>query len=125
MCSSDLEVVDEGPRGRKEYALTDAGLAELRRWLTETKPAKIRRNESLMRVFFLGVLTRDQGLTYLTDMATEAAQNGDRLKALDESIAWDGSGLAIYGRLALEWGRRYAAMQREWAEWAAGQVAAE
>jgi PadR family transcriptional regulator AphA len=119
-----IEVASEGPRGRKEYALTDAGLAELRRWLTETRPGKARRNESMMRVFFLGVLTREQALAYLTDMVDEAAQDSDKLKALDESIPWDHSGLAIYGRLVLEWGQRYAAMQREWAEWAVGQVAA-
>ena len=120
-----IDVVDEGPRGRKEYALTDAGLAELRRWLTETNPAKTRRNEAMMRVFFLGVLTRDQALAYLAGMAAEAARDSDKLKALHESIPWDGSGLAIYGRLVLEWGRRYAGMQSEWAEWAAGQVAAQ
>jgi PadR family transcriptional regulator, regulatory protein AphA len=119
-----IEVAAEGPRGRKEYALTDTGLAELRRWLTDTKPGKTRRNEAMMRVFFLNVLTREQALAYLTDMAGEAAQDSDRLKALDESIPWDRSGLAIYGQLVLEWGQRYAAMQREWAEWAASQVAA-
>jgi hypothetical protein len=43
----------------------------------------------------------------------------------EESIAWDDCGLAIYGRLALEWGRRYTAMEREWAEWAAGEIAAQ
>ena len=119
-----IQAAAEGPRGRKEYAITDAGLAELRRWLTETKPPKTRRNEAMMRVFFLGVLTRDEGLAYLTSMAAQASREGDNLKALDESIPWDDSGLAIYGRLALEWGHRYAAMQREWAEWAAGQVTA-
>ncbi len=119
-----IEVAAEGPRGRKDYALTDAGLAELRRWLTETKPGKNRRNEAMTRVFFLDVLTKDQALAYLTGMAAQSARDADQLKALDESIPWDDSGLAIYGHLALEWGHRLAAMQREWAEWAAEQIAA-
>jgi PadR family transcriptional regulator, regulatory protein AphA len=118
-----IKVASEGPRGRKEYAITDAGLSELRRWLTETTPRPTRRNEMLMRVFFLGVLTRDQALAYLTGLGALAARNGEHLKALNESISWDQSGLAIYGRLALEWGQRYAAMQQEWAEWAVGQIA--
>lgn len=118
-----IEVAAEGPRGRKDYALTDAGLAELRRWLTETKPRKARRNEAMMRVFFLDVLTKDQALAYLTGMAAQSARDGEQLKALEASIPWDDSGLAIYGHLALEWGIRNAAMQREWAQWAADQIA--
>jgi PadR family transcriptional regulator, regulatory protein AphA len=118
-----IEVAAEGPRGRKDYALTEAGLTELRRWLTETKPKKTRRNEAMMRVFFLDVLTKDQAVAYLTGMATQAAQNGEQLKALEESIGWDDSGLAVYGHLALEWGLRNAAMQREWAQWAADKIA--
>jgi PadR family transcriptional regulator, regulatory protein AphA len=117
-----IEVAAEGPRGRKDYALTDAGLAELRRWLTESKPRNARRNEAMMRVFFLDVLTKDQAVAYLTGMAAQSARDGEQLKALDQSIPWDDSGLAIYGRLALEWGHRLAAMQREWAEWAADQI---
>jgi PadR family transcriptional regulator, regulatory protein AphA len=119
-----IKVAAEGPRGRKEYAITDAGLAELRRWLTQTKPNPVRRNEPLARVFFLGVLTKDQAAAYLTGMAAQAATGSDKHKAAEESIAWDDSGLAIYGRLALEWGHRYAAMEREWAQWAADQIAA-
>ena len=120
-----IKVAAEGPRGRKEYAITNAGLAELRRWLTETKPKMIGRNEPLARVFFLGVLTRDQAVAYLAGMAAQAARGSDKHKAAEESIAWDDSGLAVYGRLALEWGQRYAAMEREWAEWAAAQIAAQ
>jgi PadR family transcriptional regulator AphA len=119
-----IKVAAEGPRGRKEYAITDAGLAELRHWLTETKPRKGRHNEPLMRVFFLGVLTKEQALAYLTEMGAQAARGADQLKALEESIAWDDSGLSVYGHLALEWGLRNAAMEREWAQWAADQIAA-
>ena len=78
----------------------------------------------MTRVFFLDVLTKDQALAYLTGMAAQSARDADKLKALDESIPWDDSGLSIYGHLALEWGHRLAAMQREWAEWAADEIAA-
>src|SRR5437588_12869448 len=46
-------VYAEGPRGRKEYRITDAGRAELRRWLTEVEPDPPRRNDALLRVFLL------------------------------------------------------------------------
>src|SRR3569623_3530834 len=32
--SGRIEVTDIGPRGRKEYRITDAGRAELRRWVS-------------------------------------------------------------------------------------------
>src|SRR5580698_1967406 len=46
-----LSVTAQGARGRKEYALTDAGLAELRHWLLETEPDLHPRSEGLLRVF--------------------------------------------------------------------------
>lgn len=51
-----IEVSDEGPRGRKEYTLTDTGLDDLRTWLTTTEPKQAVRNEALLRIFFLGVI---------------------------------------------------------------------
>src|SRR5689334_24255740 len=32
-----IEVSDIGPRGRKEYRITDAGRMELHRWITDTE----------------------------------------------------------------------------------------
>jgi PadR family transcriptional regulator, regulatory protein AphA len=46
-----VEVVAEGARNSKTYALTDAGRAELRRWLVEVEPSRQQRNESAVRMF--------------------------------------------------------------------------
>jgi DNA-binding PadR family transcriptional regulator len=46
-----VEVVAEGARRSKTYALTDAGRAELRRWLVEVEPSRQQRNESAVRMF--------------------------------------------------------------------------
>src|SRR5438552_15700987 len=48
-----IEVSSEGPRGRKDYSITDAGRAELRHWINDVEPDRIRRNEAMLRVFFL------------------------------------------------------------------------
>jgi DNA-binding PadR family transcriptional regulator len=117
-----ITVSAEGPRGRKEYTLTDEGLAELRRWLTETEPQRFARSDVLLRVFFLGVLTQEQARAYLEREAEHAAKAHADLKALDESVDWDESDLSVYGRIALEYGLRFSAMRKEWAEWATGQV---
>lgn len=118
-----VEVTAQGPRGRKDYALTEAGLAEVRRWLTQTRPDQPRRSDVLLRVFFLGLLTPQQRREFLQQQAGQAAAQHGELLALRESMDWDEPGsLTANGRLALEYGLRLTAMQEEWAHWAAGQV---
>ncbi|MFD9219709.1 PadR family transcriptional regulator [Streptomyces sp. NPDC060064] len=118
-----IMVTAEGPRGRKEYALTDEGLAELRHWLTETKPQRNTRSDILLRVFFLGVLTPEQARGYLTELIELSDQGYQSLHRLEKSVDWDDDNLSVYGRIALEYGLRFNAMRRDWAEWAAGQIA--
>ncbi|WP_329288847.1 PadR family transcriptional regulator [Streptomyces sp. NBC_01455] len=117
-----IAVAAEGPRGRKEYALTAEGLAELRHWLTETKPQRTTRSDTLLRVFFLGVLTPDQARGYLTELIERADEGHQGLRQLEESIDWTDDNLSVYGRIALEYGLRLHTMHREWAEWASGQI---
>jgi PadR family transcriptional regulator AphA len=119
-----LTVSAEGPRGRKEYAITEDGLAELRHWLTETEPERIRRSETLLRVFFLGVLTPVEAAVYLGLETARAAAGHAALEELEASVTWGDDPLAVYGRLALEYGLRLTAMQEEWARWAVEQVEA-
>ncbi|MEU6593780.1 PadR family transcriptional regulator [Streptomyces sp. NPDC046881] len=117
-----IAVVAEGPRGRKEYALTDDGLAELRHWLTGTTPQRSTRSDILLRVFFLGVLRPEQARAYLTELTEMSEESYEQLRRLSDSIDWDDGNLSVYGRIALEYGMRFNAMRREWAEWAAQQI---
>jgi PadR family transcriptional regulator, regulatory protein AphA len=52
-------------------------------------------------------------------MSEQAAQS---LRRLSDSVDWDDGDLSVYGRIALEYGLRFNAMRREWAEWAAEQI---
>ncbi|MGW7817184.1 PadR family transcriptional regulator [Streptomyces puniciscabiei] len=117
-----ITVAAEGPRGRKEYEITDAGLAELRHWLTEVAPQPVMRSDILLRVFFLGVLSPEQARDYLSLLAGMSQEGHDRLRRLADSVDWDEGNLSVYGRIALEYGLRFNAMRREWAEWAAEQI---
>ncbi|MEU8028730.1 PadR family transcriptional regulator [Streptomyces sp. NPDC049099] len=117
-----ITVAAEGPRGRKEYAITDEGMAELRHWLTEVAPQRNTRSDILLRVFFLGVLRPEQARAYLTDLIEMSREGHERLRQLVDSVDWDDDNLSVYGRIALEYGLRFNAMRREWAEWAAGQI---
>lgn len=117
-----VEVVSEGARGRKEYALTDAGMAELRHWLTEVEPTAVRRSDMLLRVFFLNVLEPGQAEDFLNRRSAQAAEYHQELLGIKERIADDSGPLTEYGRMTLEWGLRYTDMQREWADWALGEL---
>ena len=118
-----ITVAAEGPRGRKEYALTDDGLAELRRWMLDPRPEPARRSEGLLRVFFLDVIPPGQGLEYLTRQAEGAAQRRAGLQALCDSLDWTlKDTVTTNGRLVLEYGLRLTAMYEDWARWAAEQV---
>ncbi|MFE7166137.1 PadR family transcriptional regulator [Streptomyces sp. NPDC057616] len=117
-----ITVAAEGPRGRKEYAITDEGMAELRHWLTETRPQRTIRSDVLLRVFFLGVLTPGQARGYLTELEEMSAAEGESLRQLSETVDWGDDQLSVHGRIALEYGLRFNAMRREWAHWAAAQI---
>ncbi len=116
------EVAAEGPRGRKEYAITDAGLDELRRWIIEVEPSGPPRSDGLLRVFFLGVLTPLEARTYLLSRAESASRTHSALEQLDKNLPWDDDMISVYGRLALDYGLRQSAMQADWARWAAEEI---
>jgi PadR family transcriptional regulator AphA len=117
-----IRVHAEGPRGRKEYEIIDAGRAELRHWLVDVEPNRVTRNEALLRVYFLGAVAPERAREYLESLGDTARRREGRLEDLDASIDWGDDDASVYGRMVLEWGKRFSVMQREWAEWAAGQV---
>lgn len=116
-----ITVVEEGPRGRKVYEITDEGRAELRHWIVEVRP-RTRRDDLLLRVFFLNAVEPDEARKFLARGVEVAGERGEALRKLEEQINWGDDALSVYGRLALEWGLRFTAMHREWAEWALGQL---
>jgi PadR family transcriptional regulator, regulatory protein AphA len=117
-----IDVVAEGARGRKDYSLTPAGLAELRDWVAHPAPPAPRRSELLLRVFFLGVVDAERAERVLADRVARAAAQHEQLRSLESSLDWGEGMLSVNGRLALEYGMRLSAMEEEWARWALDQV---
>ncbi|WP_197375230.1 PadR family transcriptional regulator [Mycolicibacterium baixiangningiae] len=110
-----IEVTDVGPRGRKEYRVTPAGRAELRRWITDPGDDPPLRRPDLLRVFLLGELSPAAARRYAAEFAEHAEAELARLEALRDSLQWNDDDAAFYGRAALEYGLRLAAMEAEWA----------
>lgn len=117
-----IEVSAEGPRGRKEYAITGAGRTELHRWMVETDPKPNRRDEVMLRVFFLDQIAPDEALAYLDRMIEGLSARLDDLARLEEIVPWEEEGgLTGNGRLTMEYGKRFMAMRRDWFVWAREQ----
>lgn len=118
-----IRVTATGARGRKEYELTEAGAAELRHWLVEVEPKRQRRNDMLLRVFFLGVVSPGEARAYLEREREVTARHAEELRGIEKAMDWDADNpLLTYGRIALEWGLRYTRMQQEWADWAMERI---
>ena len=112
-----IQVTDIGPRGRKEYRITAAGRAELVRWINDTADDPPMRRPDLVRVFLLGELAPKDARRYAAKFAKHAASELKRLEQLRDSLEWNESDTDFYGRAALEFGLRDAAMEEQWANW--------
>ncbi|MDQ3889136.1 MAG: PadR family transcriptional regulator [Actinomycetota bacterium] len=110
---------ESGPRNRKTYEITEAGLAEVRHWLRETEPERANRHEAMMRVFFLWLIEPEEAERYLR---AEADYHRRQLAEFEQILA-SGSFVTPSTPLALEWGLRYEAAIATWAESAAAEVA--
>ncbi|WP_141581768.1 PadR family transcriptional regulator [Actinomadura sp. WMMA1423] len=117
-----IEVADEGPRGRKAYRITDSGRAELRHWLVDVPPKGNRKDETLLRVFFLGLVEPEEVQRFMRGQVAGLGRYLDELGTLEKGIDWGEDDLSVYGRLVIEYGKRYAAMRRDWFEWAAHEI---
>ncbi|MCP2260724.1 transcriptional regulator, PadR family [Streptoalloteichus tenebrarius] len=119
-----ISVVEEGARGRRTYAITEAGREEVRRWLLTPNKDAVVRNETVLRMFLLSTLDHAEIRKLLHEWIAEADAELERVcGALDrieelrreQKDRW-------FGLFAAEYGRRSFQAQREWAEWALRQL---
>ena len=112
-----IEVGDIGPRGRKEYRVTEAGRADLLRWLADASDDPPYRNAGLLRVFLLTEMPSDQARDYVESFARHADAELTRYQTMRDTIRWRDSDADLYARAALEFGIRREAMEADWARW--------
>jgi DNA-binding PadR family transcriptional regulator len=110
-----------GPRGSKTYELLPAGLAEVRRWLLETRPDRRVRSDPLLRVFLLWLLEAEEREAFLRRELEHNLAYLDELERLGEGEP--ANGLEQTFRFALEHGLRATRARIGWLEWALEQPA--
>lgn len=116
-----IEVAEEGARGRRTYAITDAGHAELRSWLVDQPAHTPVRNVLVLKMFLLSTLTPADAKAFLTRLAATAERELAALRAqvaeLDSAESAQG-----FGRFAAEYGLREYELMRDWAAWAMDRI---
>ena len=107
-----IEQTETGARNSKTYAVTDAGLADMRRWLLETTPDRRVRSDAALRSFFLWLLEPAEAEQQLGEERSywqgvleefrriEDEPTGDNKKARSLRIALEGGIRTVEARLA-------------------------
>jgi DNA-binding PadR family transcriptional regulator len=114
----------DGPRGRKVYQTTPAGLDALRSWLRETPPDYTVRFGALLRVFCLWALPTDEALAQLTRDRAEYARHVGEVQAAIAQVDWAESPTHRASRLAIQFGVSFYSALIDWIDWASEQIAA-
>ncbi|MEV4753830.1 helix-turn-helix transcriptional regulator [Micromonospora sp. NPDC049559] len=118
-----IEVESEGPRRRKAYRVTGAGLAEVRRWLTSVEVDHTLRLEPLLRSVFFWLMTPEELATHLDREAAyfhALAAKYRELAAAKDRGEFGQSPQTRSLRVAAEAGVRLNQALGEWADWAKG-----
>ena len=117
-----VTVTSTGARNRKEYGITPVGRRELAHWITEVEPERNRRNDVLLRVFFLWTVDRAEAKAFLEREAEVYRTYRGVLEQVEAGTDWDESDFDRYARLSLESGLRTLQTNEEWALWAVDQI---
>jgi len=109
------------PRGRKAYRITDAGLAEVRRWLAEDEVDHTVRMDTLLRSFFFWLMEPgdlDKHLDRELRHFEQTAQAMRAYAAAKDRGEWGTSPQTRAMRIAVEAAARVNEALAEWARWA-------
>ncbi len=115
-----ITVIAQGARGRRTYAITPAGRADLRQWMLNPPDVIVVRNELVLRLFLLSTLDPAEARRLLAWMADANTKQLQQLRASVAAFdaAADPAAALPMGRLVAEFGLRSFQLLTEWAEWA-------
>lgn len=120
-----IEIDSEGPRRRKTYRVTPAGLKEVRRWLTSVEVDHTLRLEAVLRSVFFWLITPEELAAHLEKEAAFYAGLAQKYR----DIA-DAKDRGDYGdspqtqsiRIAAEAGVRLHQALADWVTWTTDHV---
>ena len=116
-----VEAEVAGPRGRKAYHITEQGLAEVRRWLTQTEVDHTMRLQPILRSVFFWLMSREElqrHLEHESEYYRTAAEQYAALAAAKDRGEFGDTSQTRALRIAAEAAIRLHTALAEWAEWA-------
>lgn len=116
-----IEVDSRGPRGRKAYRITPAGLAEVRGWLSDTPVDHSLRLESVLRSVLFWLMEPGDLEAHLERERRHFAEQSALYQALADAKARGDYGHSPQTqalRVAAEAGARMYQALADWAAWA-------
>ncbi len=116
-----IEQTGTGARNSKTYAVTQAGLDEVRRWLRETEPDRRVRSDAALRTFFLWLLEPDEALEQLASERVYWRDRLDELERIKAGPRGPGRKEQAFG-IALEGGIRAIGARLDWLDWASTEL---
>ena len=116
-----VEVESEGPRRRKAYRITDAGVAEVKRWLTEVDVDHTMRLQPLLRSLFFWLMDTGDLQRHLQAEARYYRDLADQYRVLAEAKDRGDFGYSPQTqslRVTVEAAIRLYTSLADWADWA-------
>jgi PadR family transcriptional regulator AphA len=107
-----VEVVGEGARGSRTFAVTDAGRAEVRRWMLEKEPNRGQRDESAVRWFLAFLLEPGDRRAYFERELAYLESENAKMRAMRDEF--DATGRTGGFRPVLELGLEMQEVMRRW-----------
>lgn len=78
---------EEGPRGKKTYAATDAGRREFRRWMVSELSGTDAEGAMLARAYFLGLVEADERRVIAAHIDERVRRDLSRLERLKADVS--------------------------------------
>jgi DNA-binding PadR family transcriptional regulator len=116
-----IEQTGAGARNSKTYAVTDAGLAEIRHWLRDTEPDRRVRSDAALRTFFLWLLEPEEARDELERERSYWRERLAELEAIEARPRGPGRKEQAFG-IALEGGIRGIRTRLAWLDWAGREL---
>ncbi len=118
-----VEVVAEGPRGRRDHAITPAGRDALRAWLMGPhQSGRTVRNEFVLRLVLPAALEPDDATQVPDEVEHFVDARTVEIEAAQQEIREAGMPAGYGPNMAAELGVRTNRATREWARWAKEQL---
>jgi DNA-binding PadR family transcriptional regulator len=116
-----IEQTESGARGSRTYAVTERGLAEVRRWLLETAPDRRVRSDAALRTFFLWLLEPAEAEAQLEGERVYWQGVLDEFRRIQDEPTGRGKKARTL-RIALEGGIRTVEVRLAWLDDAIGEI---